>query len=429
MTGLLSAISGQFTKAWILGALFPAAVFVVLYLVFVAPLLPPEFTLAAPGVFGTEWNALSVTFATIVLAGLLYNLDTALIKLYEGYPWKHTLLGKALIGLQKRRLARLRLRARVLFELAAEPGTPNADDVDDARGTALRALAEDFPDRDDLVLPTRLGNIMRAFERYPTTQYQMDAIYLWPRLIAVIEERYATPLGDARISLVFLLTLSFLNGVLGVMTVAAGLRYLPPAPVKDVVLPAAAFFLAAGWLYRESFGAARDWGELVKGAFDLYRWKLLDQLGFSQTPATRAGERDLWGSIVYQTVFGDEEVSRGEFRPFVEYADPTAPSTAAQVRPEGAPVELARGVENGARLHGQRVVVEVRNTGRRTAAVVVEETLPAGVAYRWNSARVDGRAVAVTGTGPYRFDIGNVAANESAVLTYEVCRIHNASGR
>ncbi|HVG46436.1 MAG TPA: hypothetical protein VM890_16950, partial [Longimicrobium sp.] len=312
MTGLLSAISGQFTKAWILGALFPAAVFVVLYLVFVAPLLPPEFALSAPHVFGNDWNALSVTFATMVLAGLLYNLDTALIRLYEGYPWKSSVLGRIKTRLQKRKLAKLRRRAGVLFELAADPGTPDLDAVDDARGKTLRALREDFPDRDDLVLPTRLGNVMRAFERYPTVQYHMDAIYFWPRLIAVIPEQYAGKLGDARTSLVFLLTLSFLNTILGVMTVAAGLRYLPPAFTRHVVVPAFGFFVAARWLYRESSGAASDWGHLVKSAFDLYRWDLLKKLGYLQDPHTRAEERALWSRISYQTAFGDEEVARGE---------------------------------------------------------------------------------------------------------------------
>jgi len=115
MSAFLSAISGQFTRSLVLGALFPAAIFVLLWLSFVAPLLPPGFAIPAPQLLGQEWGMLSVTFATLVLTGLLYNLDVPLMQLYEGYPWQHSLLGKWRTRVQLRRHEELLQRAEVLF--------------------------------------------------------------------------------------------------------------------------------------------------------------------------------------------------------------------------------------------------------------------------------------------------------------------------
>lgn len=432
MTSLLSAISGHFTKALILGALFPAAVFVVLFLVFVAPLLPPDFALAAPRVFGTDWNALSVTFATLVLAGVLYNLDTPLIQIYEGYPWRHSLVGRWRTRVHCRRWEALVARAGALYELTADAGTPNRAKLGSVRSDTRRRLMVDYPDRGDLVLPTRLGNIIRSFERYPSVQYNMDAIYFWPRLAAIVPERYATALADARTTLVFLLNLSFLTAILGIVTVAAGLVYLPPNPLVRVLLPAAGFVVGSVWLYGRSFGAADAWGQLVKGAFDLYRWELLEQLGFEQKPRTRRDERTLWGSIGNQIIFGDEQTARDRGRPRVDYADPDRPAASVEAQPKGVVLELSRGVEPVGWRGRQRVVLVVENRdskGRTATGVVVTDRLPEGAAYRWNSARVDRRPVRrVAGMGPYRFYLDDIPAGTSAVLTYTVALTHPARG-
>lgn len=431
MTGLLSAISGHFSKTLILGALFPAAIFVFFSLVFVAPLLPPGAVLATPRVFGTEWNALSITFATLVLAGILYNLDTPLIQLYEGYPWRHSLLGRWRTWVQRQRWEALRSRAGVLYELTSDRYTPERKRLMSVRSATRRSLMVDFPDRADLVLPTRLGNILRSFERYPEIQYGVDAIYFWPRLVAVIPTPYATALGDARTSLVFLLTLSFLTAILCVATVAAGLVYLPPDPFVRVVLPAAFFGIASGWLYARSFAAAKNWGELVKGAFDLYRWDLLKQMGFQQRPRTRRAERSLWYRITDQTIFGDEQTALHRTAPRIDYADPEKPDTAVAAKPDGISLEISRGVEPAGAPDEMRVVIVVENHDQARAAtgVLVTEQLPEGTAYRWNSATVGGQAVnKVTGTGPYRFHLGDIPAAGSAVLTFTVRSTHLARG-
>src|SRR5215472_6552089 len=53
---------------------------------------------------------------------------------------------------------------------------------------AVWRAASAFPEALDLVLPTRLGNVMRAYERYSDVVYEIEAIVLWPRLFMIIPE-------------------------------------------------------------------------------------------------------------------------------------------------------------------------------------------------------------------------------------------------
>ena len=424
MTGLLSSVSGQFTRAIILGALFPAAIFVLLWLVVVAPLLPPGFALPAPQVLGEERSVVSLTVATLVVAVLLFNLDVPLMQLYEGYPWERSWLGRRKKRAHRARREEERKRAEMIFELTtpAYGRTAGYGRLVAERSRVRRRLPENYPDRDDLVLPTRLGNVLRAFERYPSVQYEIDAIYFWPRLAAVIPDAYAKALDDARTSFVFLLSLSFLSGVLALATLAAGLVYLPPSPLARVFVPALALAAAAAWLYRLSLGPAHTWGTFVKGAFDLYRWDLLARLGYQQRPRTRVEERALWSRVTQQVIFGDQRIDVRTRRPRVDYADPPpAPPTTALAEPADARLEVTRGVGGRGPQGRTRVVVRVENTDpeRRTAQdVVVSETLPPGTEYAWDSARAAGRPVRVAGTNPYRFHLGDLPFGAQVVLTY-----------
>lgn len=423
MTGLLSAISGQFTKSLILGALFPAAVFVLLWLVFVAPLLPPGFILSAPPALEADWSVLSITFVTLVLTGLLYNLDTPIIKLYEGYPWKDSWLGRKLCEVQRARRNTLVQRKDVLFELTDNKSVVEYERLERERSEIRLELPRSFPDRPDLVLPTRLGNIIRAFERYPSIQYGVEAITVWPRLVAVIPPGYSSALADARTTLTFLLNLSLLSALLAVATMAAGLADLPPSPFTRVLLPALCFSGASVWLYRQSFGAAHAWGAQVRGAFDLYRWELLKQMGYRQQPRTREEERKLWKQLTWQIIFGDREIEGGKLRSRVDYADPPPLTTVVAATPRDIGLETTRALAQAGRGGDRRVVVAVANVDaqrRMATAVTVTETFPHGTMYGWNSARADNRAVRVVGTGPYTFHLGNVRAGATVVLTYVV---------
>src|SRR5258708_37349608 len=72
-------------------------------------------------------------------------------------------------------------------------------------------------DQELFVLPTRFGNVIRCFERYSTLAYGMDAIVLWPRLVAKIGSEFAATIDEAKTSLDFMLNCSLLSSFIGLV--------------------------------------------------------------------------------------------------------------------------------------------------------------------------------------------------------------------
>ena len=94
MTGIISAISGHFSKSLLLGTFLPSLLFVVLGLILVPPLLPANWQPWEQLQSVDTQGVVSVSFVTVVLTGLLYNLNPPIIRFYEGYTWKGSLLGR-----------------------------------------------------------------------------------------------------------------------------------------------------------------------------------------------------------------------------------------------------------------------------------------------------------------------------------------------
>jgi hypothetical protein len=103
-----------------------------------------------------------------------------------------------------------------------------------------------------------------------------------------------------------MLNVSFLSGMS-----AAGLLLLGLASRGGSSLPVTFWLQVVGLMvacyvfYTGSIGQAMAWGDLMRGAFDLYRGKLLAQMGFTQKPADMREERALWRAISLQMIFGD----------------------------------------------------------------------------------------------------------------------------
>ena len=165
-------------------------------------------------------------------------------------------------------------------------------------------LYRNYPSKPDRVLPTRLGNIIKAAEEYPADKgrYGMDAVFFWPRLIAVIPDAARADLSDARASMTLLLnvsTLAFLLGLGSFTALAAAMLH-----------PAAAFWacgagglVLAALAYRSALAPGRIYAELVRAAFDLYRVDLLNQLKFA-LPDNLDEERALWDNLAQQMYRG-----------------------------------------------------------------------------------------------------------------------------
>ncbi len=237
----------------------------------------------------------NVTYLALVVwfvAVLLMALNYVAYRLLEGYlppvAW--------LNGVRDAHRARYR-------ELIAEyRRLMTANDRHGGSEVRRRLLAQ-YPSGAAAVLPTAFGNHMRAFETYSRAVYGADSIPLWNRLMSVVPANFQGLINDARSQVDFLVNLMIVSSV--VAAIAIG-RYVDEfATLHDAALPADGRYLiaiaavslaAAAFVYRMSFDAITQWGDLVKSAFDCYLPALAAQLGY-QLPPGAAQRRRFWRDI------------------------------------------------------------------------------------------------------------------------------------
>ncbi len=417
MSSIFSAISGQFGRAFFIGALLPATLFVLALHLVVIPMLPWQWH-SVPGldILDPQWTVAVLTGAAVIIAGLLYAFNTPIVRLYEGYPWQNGLIGTWMCTRHRQRLVdadRGRREARAARRRLEEPDDERLRaELQALQNNLAHRIADEYPVGRS-VLPTRIGNTIRSFENYPRKQYGIWAITLFPRFVAKIPKEYATVIDDAKTMLDVVVHLSFLSCVFATIVLVTGCIY---------PIPLASWFLAARWgatilgafslgalLYYGSIGRAKEWGDLVRAAFDIYRWDVLKDLGYAQKPATMDEERELWNDISRQLAYGDA-------------LDGTKPRYSSELTPGLPTLELTRGVAEVASTSRRRITVRVENRGnKRVEGIVVTELLPEGWQYVWDSAAAPGTvAFRVAGSNPYRFSIGTLDAERSLLFSYEI---------
>jgi hypothetical protein len=151
-----------------------------------------------------------------------------------------------------------------------------------------------FPARLSWVMPTELGNHLRTAATYPFLRYNLDAPVIWPRLQETLPEKFAGRLGEAKMNMDLMLVLTTLALIFGI---AWGVIFAVWA--NDWLAALIAFLVSmaiARVAYLNASQSALSYGELLKTAFDLYRWDALKALHFDLPPDLES-EKKLWGEI------------------------------------------------------------------------------------------------------------------------------------
>jgi hypothetical protein len=280
LDALSTTLTNTFTlliKSFRLSSLFPALCFVITnYFLFLSHFSEHNIlTWLRDEDFG---HLILPTFLLAALVGYMLNyLNFALIYLAEGYPFRRTWWGRLMITWYGS-------RRDWLEEQAKSPGSEQKFYEDE--------LADCFPPDGDNCAPTILGNVMASLEAYPSQRYGIDAVYMWPRLLPVLnEEKYAVFVEREKEGFDFFLNLSVLSGFLAVE--CALLRLLwewPPLTLIALLSGCIAFAF-----YQAAVRCARNWGEAIKTAFDLYRYPLAERLALK--PFESAGDelKHWWG--------------------------------------------------------------------------------------------------------------------------------------
>ena len=226
----------------------------------------------AEGLSGMEGALLIL--AILVAAVLLQPLQVALVRLLEGY-WGDR---KLMRSLADRGRERQRTRLERLDERASTPVT-GPDDPRFADSVAAAAeLPRLFPEDKLDLLPTRLGNVLRAAETRAGSPYGLDAIVAWPRLYPLLPDTVRSVMDDRRDQLDT--AARFCVAFAAAAITSFALLVLHPLWLG---VPVACGLLAV-LAYRAAVAAGLAYGEAIRAAFDLHRFDLLRALHLPLPP-------------------------------------------------------------------------------------------------------------------------------------------------
>jgi hypothetical protein len=251
-------------------SLLPTGMLLLLVLALVAsgaPARPPTAGLAL------EWidrlsggRILALAVLALMLSLLLHPFQFGLVRLLEGY-WDGSaagrLLSHAMVVRQRRRLARLQATACSI---------PHSMSEERRQRRALGQL-EAYPAADRL-LPTRLGNALRAAEDEAGPRYGLATMTMFPRLYPTLSDRLAGVVDDARDQLD---TAARMSVTLLIVTAVSAALLVAHGPWLAVPITTALL----SWIaYRAAVRTARTYGQALCLAFDLHRFDMLQALHY-----------------------------------------------------------------------------------------------------------------------------------------------------
>lgn len=280
--------------------IFPAGFLVMFNNYFIVPLILPDLDRTTP-------QAVTVVISsTLLLSYTLYAFNFPLIRFFEGYKFQEDFLFSILLKWSySREIKRFR---------RMESGEGRRD--------------RDFPSKEALFLPTRIGNVIKSFEEYPKTRYGMDTIALWSRLVPVLKDKeFLDYVLQEKSVFDFLLNMCLVTSILGIE-----LAYRSIYLHQWIAIPliSGLTYLILRILYEGTYIAARQWGTVVRVAFDLYRHDLAKWLSL-RPASTFQEEWDRWDAISHFFLYHkpsyrsfDEFIPQSQllkFKETVEYLD------------------------------------------------------------------------------------------------------------
>ncbi|MFF7071200.1 hypothetical protein [Streptomyces pseudovenezuelae] len=236
----------------------------------------PEQSGAAVGVI------LLVVACATLLGLLLQPFQVRAIRVLEGYwdRWPVTAgLAGVLTEMQRRRWEALRERAA----MPASGAVAEKTRADRARRLSARPPAH-------VLLPTALGNALRAGEIRAGERYGLSTLASWPRIYMQVSDRMAEALRSAREALEVATNLCWCFLALSVISGEA--FYDEP----NLWWLCGCGLLLAALAYKGAITAAQTYAGLMHVAYDLHRFDLVEALHL-RLPGDTKGEEELFAQV------------------------------------------------------------------------------------------------------------------------------------
>jgi hypothetical protein len=278
-----------FDRNFVIGFFLPVAIFITVSILIINP---HPFGTQIVEFLTTDLLVGTTTIGLLSWVGgiVLLALNRDLYRTMEGYRAYNPL--KLFGWMEKRRYLKVKTELEELDDqyrkyIDSDQEFPVKSRT--RRNELMRQLAEEFPDKEEYLLPTPFGNVLRSFEVYPRYMYGFEAIDGWGRLLAVIPKDFLELIDAARAQVDFWVNLGVIFILLQVEYIVLAFGTGTPLQWWVVLL----FIILGTIAPMRATSAAREWGDFVKSAFDVYRFKLLESLGM-ELPKSREEERKLW---------------------------------------------------------------------------------------------------------------------------------------
>jgi hypothetical protein len=271
-----------------------------------------------------------LAFFVLWLAFALYSSQDPITRLFEGYyfPQPFKLIFTKIQAIRRWFKMRRINKAQEAFIEQTQVASNSSNSVEkDLYSEAIsdfQPLELEVPIETDL-LPTRLGNVLRASEVYPFYRYGIDGITIWPRLYNFLPHDIKDDLEKINNQLAFLLnsTLLVIILVLACFSVASiqnlCIQHSGSWAICDQNIWLKGFrqfsylfyyYSALGGviisyvLYCLAVSVAVTYGLYVRTAYDLYRHRLLEHLNKTLTEKLD-DEKETWEKIGDYYIAGD----------------------------------------------------------------------------------------------------------------------------
>ena len=239
----------------------------------------------------SAWNGWAIyqQIATLLIAILVVFLSSKAmqtfqfpaIRLLEGYwPWPLNKLGSHMVSRNRKDFAR---RYKILLELKIKDDNKSTSSDEQNQLRQLDAWIHSNPAQESYLLPTRLGNLIRAREQASSRKYGLDSIVCWPRFWCLLPECLQNEITSSRAALNQNAEL-WLWGLLFLVWMAMFLQRNTNDTILEQAAPAIVVVLISiVWMffaYRMALQNAAIYGDLVETAFDLHRFALYDAVSW-----------------------------------------------------------------------------------------------------------------------------------------------------
>jgi len=218
-------------------------------------------------------SLVAALFVVILSSLAMKAVHFHILRLLEGYwPWPLNFLGRSIVTMRKKGFIQHNDRLHVLKGKKEPLTTEEQDEL-----ASLEIWAHRYPVSAYDLLPTGLGNLLRARERASERIYGLDAVVCWPRLWSLLPSSEQEDLASARDALNSQAEL-WLWGVLFLLW---------------AIITPWAVLIALGWMilaYSMTVQTAAAYGDLLEAAFDLHRLDLYDALTWPR-PKDSNGEK------------------------------------------------------------------------------------------------------------------------------------------